>query len=154
MTAARCIGAGIAILWLAACGWLRLDPVMAEDRHVTAVTDASKTVTVTEPMVWTDAKLDHATRGVRLLAGTYTLVAEDPEYFYFSSPEPVEVRRLEGGEPIGGGDHPGGLALAKELFNMVPAATYIDAGPGTKTFIWKHGREFLQMRDRLWSKSF
>lgn len=29
-----------------------------------------------------------------------------------------------------------------------------DAGPGTKTQIFKHGSEFLQMRDKTWSKSF
>ena len=46
-----------------------------------------------------------------------------------------------------------GLALAKAPFNRVPAATYIDAGPGTKTLNFKHGGEFLQMRARTWSKT-
>ena len=137
-----------------ACAALRLDPVVSEDRQVTAISDPSKTVAVLEPMVWTNAPLGSATKGVRLLPGTYSLEAEDADYLYFRAPEPIEVRVLQGGEPVDGRDIPGGLALAKALFNMVPAATYIDAGPGMKTLIFKHGSEFLQMRDSTWSKSF
>jgi len=136
------------------CAAVRFDPLMAEDRTVTAITDESKTVVISEPMVWTNAPMASATKGVRLPAGTYKLEAEDANYLYFRAPAPIEVRTLADGVPVDGRDIPGGLALAKAAVNMVPAVTYIDAGPGTKTQIFKLGREFLQIRGSGWSKSF
>jgi hypothetical protein len=142
-----------AAITLLGCAMLQLDPVIAEDRQVTAVVDPSKTVTVLEPMVWTNKPLASATKGVRLPAGTYALQAEDAGYPYFEAPGPIEVRVLKDGQPVDGRDFPGGLALAKG-FNIVPAATYVDATEGTKTLIFKHGREFLEMRGSTWTKSF
>ena len=64
------------------------------------------------------------------------------------------MRHLEGGEPVDGSDLTGGLAFARAAFNMVPAATYTDAGAGTKTLIFTDGSEFLQMRGDGWTKFF
>jgi hypothetical protein len=85
--------------------------------------------------------------------GTYALEAEDVDYLYFRAPRPIELRVLDHGQPVHGRDVPGGLAIAKG-FSMVPAATYIDAEPGTKTLVFKHGGEFLSMRGSKWKKSF
>ena len=73
---------------------------------------------------------------------------------YFRAPAPIEMRVLKSGTPVDGRDIPGGLALAKAVFSMVGAVTYIDAGPDQKMLVMKLGFEFIQMRGRQWEKSF
>ncbi len=142
-----------ASLQLTSCSFLRLDPVTAEQRRIAPTTDESRTVVVLEPMVWMNAPEYRASKGVRLPMGVYTLVAEDSDYLYFQSPNPIEMRVLERGVPVDGQDFSGGLALAKR-FSMVPAATYIDVNPDDKMLVMKHGGDFLQMEGRQWKKSW
>jgi hypothetical protein len=150
LIAAAAIGAS---LLLVACSLLRLDPVTAEQRNISPVADESKKVVVLEPMVWLDAPEHRASRGIRLPMGVYNLVAEDPDYQYFQSPELIEMRVFEDGVAVDGNDFPGGLALAKG-FNMVPAATYIDVNANEKMLVMKHGSDFLQMEGRRWKRTF
>lgn len=104
-------------------------------------------------MVWMNAPEYRASKGVRLPMGVYALVAEDSDYLYFQSPDPIEMRVLEGGVPVDGQNFSGGLALAKG-FNMLPAATYIDVDPDHKMLVMKHGSLFLQMEGRQWKRSW
>ena len=138
-----------------ACAAPRLEPVINEEHLVTPISDPAKIVTVLEPMVWTNAPADEATKGIRLPAGTYVLEAEDAEYLYFKAPAPIGVKAVQAGEPPDQREIPGGLAIAK-AFNLVPAATYVVVGPTleTRTLIFKHGAEFLEVRDKQWTRSF
>ena len=108
---------------LVACSLIRLDPVTAERRSIISISDEFRNVVVLEPMVWLDAPPYRASKGVRLLMGVYPLVAEDSDYLYFESPDPIEMRVFENGFSVDDQDFPGGLAFAKG-FSMVPAATW------------------------------
>ena len=155
MTRRTAIAALLAVT-LAGCGLFHFDPVTAEDREVTRITDPAKTLTLLEPMVWTNGRTyETSTKGERLPEGTYVLEGEDAEYLYFKAPKPIEMRVLKDGKQVDGRDIPGGLALAKS-FKLVPAATYLDVGPreGTVTLVFKHGGEFMEMRGEKWKTSF
>jgi hypothetical protein len=138
---------------LGACSLLRLDPVTAERRSVISISDEFRNVVVLEPMVWLDAPPYRASKGVRLLMGVYPLVAEDSDYLYFQSPDPIEMRVFENGVPADEQDFPGGLAFAKG-FSIVPAATYIDLDPDHKMLVMKHGGDFMLMEGRQWKRNF
>lgn len=136
---------------LSGCGALQLNPVATESRAVQSVSDAAKTLTVTDGMVWYDAA--PATRGLRFPPGRYTLEAEDADYWYFRAPAPLEFRIFADGKITDSRDIPGGLMLAKR-FNLLPAAGYIDDEPGRKMLVWKLGQEFLRLEHRNWQKNF
>ena len=144
------IGFIIAAL-VSGCGTIQLDPAWLEDRTVQPAADAKKTFTVKEGMVFYDAA--PATRGLRFPPGTYTLEAEDPDYFYLRSSTPLEFRTFKGGQPADGRSIPGGIMLAKH-FTIVPAAGYIDGEGSKKMAVWKLGRDFLAIEGKYWTKSF
>ena len=132
---------------------ITLPGAVAEEHRVQSVADPSKTVLFNEPMVWLDAPSHRASKGVRLLPGTYELEAENEDYWYFRAPEPIEMRALEGGETLDGRFVPGGLAISKG-FNLVPAAVYIDHTAGQKLHVMRMGRDFLQLRGKTWGPNF
>jgi len=138
---------------LASCSLLRVDPVTSEQRRAALVTDESKTVTLSEPIVWLNAPAHRASKGVRLPAGQYSLEAEDEDYLYFRAPAPIEMRLLQDGRPVEGPDVAGGLALGKAVLPVSPAA-YIDVDADHKMLVMKLGYEFLQMRGKQWMQSF
>lgn len=127
-------------------------PLAQESRSVTAVTDAKKTVTVPEGMVWFDGP--RPTRGLRFPPGVYTLEAEDKDYLYFRSPAPIEMRVLKDGKIVDGTDNSGGIMISKKLLNLIPAAGYIDEKASSKMMVWKLGRDFLRREGKDWKKSF
>jgi hypothetical protein len=139
-------------LLLAGCGALQLDPAWLQNRPVASASDSSKTVRVTQGMVFYDAS--PATRGIRFPPGVYSLEAEDSEYWYFRSPAPLEFRTLQGGRIVDGRDIPGGLMISKR-FSVVPGAGYIDGDVASvKMAVWKLGREWLVLQGKEWQKSF
>ena len=142
-----------ALAWLGGCSLIRFDPVISEERDVTPVTDAARTITFHEPRVWLDGPVYRATQGVRDPVGTYVLEAEDADYLYFHASEPIQIRRIENGQTLNGPDQAGGLALHKIPVGWA-AATYVDLVPGKKLLIWRHGFELIEMRGRVWDKSF
>lgn len=135
------------------CSLLRLDPVTAEQRKVAPLTDESKTVTLTEPIVWLNAPAHRASKGLRLPQGLYSLEAEDEDYLYFRAPAPIEMRVLQDGRPVEGPDVAGGLALGRALLPVSPAA-YIDADAHHKMLVMKLGYDFLRMRGKEWERNF
>ena len=136
------------------CALIRLDPVTDEEFDVTPVSDPSRTVTFLEPMVWSNAPQYRATKGVRLLNGTYVLEAENDDFLYFRAPAPVEMRVLEKGVPVDGRDFEGGLALSKAFVAMAPAAAYVSISERRKMHVMRMGNDFLQLEGRVWEKSF
>jgi len=130
-----------------------LPGAIAEEHPVRSASDPSRTVVFNEPIVWLDAPTSRATKGVRLLPGTYQLEAENDDYWYFRCPEPIETRALDGGRTLDGRFVPGGLALSKG-FSLEPAVVYIDQNPDQKLHIMRMGRDFLQMRGKTWEPNF
>jgi hypothetical protein len=140
---------------LSACSLVRVDPVTAEEREVTSITDPAKTVTLAEPIVWLNAPEPTASKGVQLPKGTYTLEAEDAEYQYFRAPAPIAMRTLRLGQTPDGPDIPGGLALGKGArFAALSPVAYIDVAPNRKMHVMKLGYDFFQMRGKKWERSF
>jgi hypothetical protein len=133
---------------------MALDPVTDEEFAVTPISDPERTLTFLEPMVWMNAPEHRATKGVRLLAGTYELEAEDEKYLYFRAPVPIEMRVLQNGVPVDGRDYEGGLALSKAFVALVPAVAYVSMSEERKMHVMKMGDDFLQLEGRVWEKSF
>jgi hypothetical protein len=137
-----------------ACSLIRVNAVISEERQVDPLTDERKTVTFREPVVWTDAPISRASKGVRLPKGVYILEAKDADYFYFRAPAPIEMRVIQNGRPVEGQDVPGGVALAKWFFITASPVAYIDVAPGRKMLVMKLGYEFMTMRGKQWEKNF
>lgn len=155
MRAALFTAAMVLSVFATACSLIRVDPVTAEEREVTPVSDAGRTVTLSEPIVWLDAPGLSATKGVKLPMGDYPIEAEDSEYLYFKAPGPIELRLLEEGAPVDGPDMSGGLALGKgALFPVVSPAVYVDVDSTRRMLVMKLGYDFMQMRGKQWTRNF
>lgn len=138
-------------VFLAGCGLQQLHPVTHELRSVTRPAVRGKSITVSEGMVWYDSP--RRDRGIRFPPGRYELEAEDDDYWYFRSPEPLEFRDFDNGQMVSARNIPGGLMVAKG-FNTLPGGGYIDGDGGTKTLVWKLGRSFLRFEGAVWKKNF
>lgn len=137
---------------LSGCGGLRLSPLTNERRNVHLEQDTSKTITVTEAMVWYDAS--PPAHGLRFPAGIYVLEAQDDEYWYMRSGVPLEFKEFRKGGKVDSRNLPGGIMIGKYSFRAVPAAGYIDGEGSTRILIWKLGSEFMGREGRGWKKSF
>ena len=127
----------------------QLDPAWLDERSVTYVNDASRTFSVPEGMVFYDTS--PATRGIGFPAGIYGLEAEDDDYYYFRSAEPLDCRVFKDGKVSDRRLIPGGIMFAKR-FSTIPAGGYIDAeDPKKKLAVWKLGREFLAQKGAVWT---
>lgn len=142
----------LGVLALCSCHPRALNPLVNETRKVSPVTDEDRFITISNAMVWHDST--PATKGIRLLEGTYALEAVDDSYWYFKSPLPIEMRILQGAHTVDGRNMSGGIAIAKGWTSMLPAAIYIDEAEARKTVIWKLGRGFLLREGRDWIKTF
>ncbi len=136
---------------LTGCGTFQLNPVASEARVTTPAVDLTKTVTVPDGMVWYDSA--QPTRGLRFPPSTYVLEAEDTDYWYFRSLEPLELRIFKGGENVERRAVPGGMMVAKR-FNTVPGGAYIDGERTIKIMVWKLGAEFLAREGKQWTRNF
>ena len=148
----------IPALGLVSCSVLPpFDPMTAENFTVQAATDATKTLTVKEGMVfYSDPSQAH---GIRFPPGTYALEAEDSDYWYFRSPSPLEFRDSKNGAVTSARAVPGGIMIprsfTKTLQNLVAGAGYTDGGsPTTRNMVWKLGVEFRRLEGTEWTKSF
>jgi len=137
---------------LCACGGLELNPVVNEVRTVHFEHDPSKTLTVLHEMVWRDKS--HAAHELRFPPGTYSLEAEDADYWYLRSPAPLKYQEFKKGVQTASRNLRGGIALGKYTTRSVPAAGYIDGQESTRVLIWKLGKDFLSRERRDWTKSF
>ena len=138
---------------LTGCGALpAFDPTTSVTHVVRATSDSSKTVTIPDGMVWYDSPQQSS--GIRFPAGTYTLEAEDDDYWYFRSPAPLEFRSFVHGKATHEHTNPGGLMLGKHSLSLVPAGGYVDGDGSNKSMIWKLDRGFLAMQGKQWRKSF
>ena len=145
------MGFGAAFACLAACGGLDLNPLVNEPRSVQLEHDPSKTLTVVHEMVWQDKS--HATREIRFPAGTYTLEAEDADYWYMRSSAPLNLREFNKGVQTESRNIRGGIAIGKYTTRSVPAAGYIDGQESSRILIWKLGKDFLSREGKDWRKS-
>ncbi len=143
---------GVALVGLAACGGLELNPLVSETRNVRFEQDSSKTLTVVAELVFGDKS--HATRQIRFPAGTYTLEAEDADYRYMRAPAPLNLREFKKGVQTESHNLRGGIAIGKYTTRSVPAAGYIDGQESSRILIWKLGKEFLSRDGKDWRKSF
>ena len=144
-----------AVIFSTLTGCISLPSVTSDERPVQPASDPSKAVEFVNPVVWLDRPKPFASRGVRLLPGRYELEAENEEYLYFRAPSPIEMRVLDSGKVIDGRDVPGGLALAKSAFNIVPAAAYVDVGlQGTRMHVMKLDQVFMSLEGSEWKKRF
>ena len=146
------MGLGVALFCLAACGGLELNPLVNEPRTVRLERDPTKTLTVVQEMVFDDKS--HATREIRLPVGTYTLEAEDADYWYMRSPMPLNLRDFKKGVLTESHNIRGGIAIGKYTMRSVPAAGYIDGQESTRILIWKLGKDFLSREGKDFKKSF
>lgn len=142
----------VALACLAACGGLELNPLVNEPRTVRFEQDPSKTLTVVHEMVWHDKS--HATREIRFPVGTYTLEAEDADYWYMRSSAPLNLREFKKGVQTESRNIRGGIAIGKYITRSVPAAGYIDGQESSRILIWKLGKDFLSREGKDWRKSF
>jgi hypothetical protein len=129
-----------------------LNPLTQEERTVHVVSDAARTVTVPEGMVWYDDS--PPTHGIRFPPGIYVLEAEDADYWFLRSPSPLEFRIFKDGKAVDGHSIPGGLMVSKHPSSLLPGAGYIDDSSSKKMMIWKLGAEFIRLRGRYWKPSF
>ena len=143
--------AALALLFLAGCGALPLNPVTNESRPVQAITDATKTITVPEGIVWYNGP--RKTRGIRFPTGRYPLEAQDADYWYFRSPAPLELRTFGETNTAGTQGIAGGLMVARH-FSIVPGAGYAEGEGSTKVVLWKLGQDFLALEGKYWIKSY
>jgi hypothetical protein len=148
----RCVLLGAALACLCACGGIELNPVVNEPRSVHFERDPSKTLSVIHDMVWDDKS--HAAHEITFPAGTYTLEAEDADYWYLRAPAPLGYKEFKKGVQSEKRSLRGGIALGKYTTRSVPAAGYIDGQESTRIIIWKLGKDFLGRENRDWSKSF
>jgi hypothetical protein len=146
------MGLGVAVACLAACGGLELNPLINEPRTVRLEHDPTKTLTVVHEMIFDDKS--HATREIRFPAGTYTLEAEDADYWYMRSPAPLTLRDLKKSVLTESHNIRGGIAIGKYTMRSVPAAGYIDGQESTRILIWKLGKDFLSREGKDFRKSF
>jgi hypothetical protein len=146
------VGFGVVLGSLAACGGIELNPLVNEPRSVRLEQDPSKTLTVVQDMVWDDKS--RASRQIRFPAGTYTLEAEDADYWYMRSPLPLKLRDFNKGVQTESHNIRGGIAIGKYTTRSVPAAGYIDGQDSSRILIWKLGKEFLSREGKDWRKSF
>ena len=142
------MGFGAAVACLTACGGLDLNPSVNEARSVHLEQDPSKTLIVVHEMVW-----QNATREIRFPTGTYTLEAEDADYWYMRSPAPLKLREIKKGMQTESRNIRGGLAIGKYTTRSVPAAGYIDGQESSRILIWKLGKDFLSREGKDWRKS-
>jgi hypothetical protein len=143
---------GAALLCLGACGGLELNPLVNDPRSVRLEKDSSKTLTVIHEMVWDDKS--HATSELRLPAGTYSLEAEDGDYWYMRAPVPLTLKKFKKGVQLESRNIRGGIAIGKYTTRSVPAAGYIDGQESSRILIWKLGKAFLSREGTDWKKSF
>jgi hypothetical protein len=146
------MGLGVAVACLAACGGLELNPLVNEPRTVHLERDPTKTLTVVQEMVFDDKS--HATREIRFPVGTYTLEAEDADYWYMRSPMPLNLRDFKKSVLTESHNIRGGIAIGKYTMRSVPAAGYIDGQESTRILIWKLGKDFLSREGKDFRKSF
>ena len=152
------LATSLAVAFLAtACGALGpiASPIATEARTVTATTDATKTLTVKDGMVFYDRAVDPS-HGIRFPPGTYTLEAQDASYWYLRASAPLETREFKSGKVSESHSALGGLMIGKSTMKtfVLPAAGYADGENGGKVLIWKLGGEFVHLEGRDWSKSF
>ena len=133
-------------------GCATLNPVMSEERSVSAAAD-SRRLNLPDYIVFYD-RPGTPMRGIRMPKGGYDLEAEDAEYLYFRAPQEVEYRIFERGETVEQRTMPGGIALGKTIVRMVPAAVYVGQDEKRKVLTWKLGREFLGLEGAKWTKNF
>ena len=143
----------LSVAGLVACGALpAFDAKTNEARTVQAASDPAKVLTVSDGMVWYAGPSRES--GIRFPAGSYTLAAEDGDYWYFASVAPLEFRQFSHGRPIAQHMSSGGLMLGKHSLRLVPAAGYIDGDGSSKVMVWKLGGDFLAMEGHQWRKSW
>jgi hypothetical protein len=130
-------------------------PETSQPRTVSRATDATKTLTVKDGMVFYDRVISPS-RGIRFPAGIYLLEAEDASYWYLRSPSPLEVREFKSGKVASSRTALGGIMLGKSFFKTIglPAAGYLDAEADGKVALWSLGGEFIRLEGSAWSKSF
>ncbi len=140
------------IVLLFGCGALpTTNPVMSEEKIVVTTEDESKTITLNEPQVWFDGYQKNS--GVMLPKGIYQLEAQDSEYLYFRAPLNIEFRSLNV-TPTQQEFVKGGIALAKNSLNIIPAGIYKSIQSDEKVLSWKLGNHFLRMEDDNWKKDY
>lgn len=123
-------------------------------RETTVVEDSGKNFTVLKEISTYDHGARTQRRGVALPVGTYTLEAEDAEYWYFRAPSPVEFRVLEGRRIADQRRIPGGIRIHKQT-NAAPPAGYFDGAGGEKEIIAEFtATEFAWMEGSYWRKNF
>ena len=139
-----CIGC----LLLTAC--VSLSPLTDKEKMVKSVANNGSYVSVFRGMVFYDSR--PPTRGLRYPEGKYVLEAEDEDYFYYKSPNPLELRMLKNGESYDQRNFSGGLMVSKSDFSLAPGGGYLDISEGKKLQFWKHGKELLRLEGKEWER--
>ena len=129
-------------LALAGCSRAILNPVMNEARLVNSVQPLDQFLIMQEGMVWYGNAIPK--RGLLLPKGEYPLAFEDPKYWYFTAPLPIEHRQFE---PDKSWFESGGLAIPKEKDQ---AFVYRDNGRNSLTLVWRLDKTFIKFENRIW----
>lgn len=146
-------------VFFAACGALppvaNPTPTSPIIRVVSSVSDAKKTLTVNDGMVFYD-EARAPSHGIRFPPGVYVLEAEDASYWYLRAPSPLELRDFKSGRVISDREVPGGIMIGKSFMKTIglPAAAYKDDGKESKALIWQLGGEFVGLEGSQWSRTF
>jgi hypothetical protein len=153
----------LAALFVTACSVLPNEPTAADLRSIRLESDAAKTVTVRDGMVFYNGSPGTPrTKGIRFPSGVYALEGEDDNYWYLRAPAPLEFRIFRAGTDAVVDDRKiaGGIMIGKSLMKAPPAGGYIDDDGSTHTdgsakiMVWKLGSELFHEKGKSWAQSF
>ena len=125
--------------------------MMNESRIVQVATDVKKNVIVTKVISLMDGL--HPTGAVTMHAGTFTLEAEDSEYWYLRSPTPLSFLECKEEKMCNERKLPGGIMIGKSQTGATAVGIYTDGANSTKVMAWKLGPGFIDLQGKDWKQN-
>jgi hypothetical protein len=138
---------------VAGCGILLESRVAGEPRVTQPAFDAGKTVTVLKEMAWYSPSAPK--RAIWFAPGLYSLEAEDAEFWFLRSPQPLRIGEVGDRGAVSARRVPGGIMISKRFNSAhVAGAGYIEDKVSGKIMIWELTNDFRSMEGKYWTKSF
>ena len=138
------------LLSASGCSAVSVDPVINDQRTATPATDSDREVVFLEPLSWANGPDDRATKAIFLPAGTYSLEAENEQFFYFRAPAQLRMGTYDRGTQTGGHEFVGGIAFAKSSLAQIPAEAYVSKTDTEKIHVMRFGYDFSKLRGKVW----
>lgn len=138
---------------VAGCGIFPEPRVAGEPRVTQPSFDEAKTVTVFKEMAWYSPTAPK--HGIWFAPGTYTLEAEDADFWFLRSPKPLKIGEVSDPRFPTVRNVTGGIMISKRFKSgYVAGGGYIDDKVSGPIMIWELTRDFRSMEGTYWTKSF